>query len=159
MLTELPEKQVLRGFELINIHTFNHTQLLQSQVPDVIILAILADYAPEKAESILRLILRQLKAVCQNQSELSKYIKQLVVLSRLRKIENLTIKITQDMPITYDVKTDYLYNMGIKEGIEKDKIEVVCNARLAGLSIELIAVIVKLSPERVRQILDNNKVK
>lgn len=63
------------------------------------------------------------------------------------------------MPITYDVKTDYLYNMGIKEGIEKDKIEVVCNARLAGLSIELIAVIVKLSPERVRQILDNNKVK
>ncbi len=159
MPTQLPSKQVYKGFDLIDVHSFDHTQLLQSQVPDVIILAVLADYAPEKAESILRLIMRQLKAVCQNPSELSKYIKQLVVLSRLRKIDDLTIKITQDMPIAYDVETDYLYNKGIEKGIEKDKIEVICNARLKGLSIDLIADIVNLSAERVRQILDKMNIK
>ncbi len=159
MLSQLPLKQVYKGFDLIDLHSFDHNELLQSQVPDVIILAVLADYAPEKAESILRLIMRQLKAVCQNPSELSKYIKQLVVLSRLRKIDNLTIKITQDMPITYDVETDYLYNKGIEKGIEKDKIEVICNARLKGLSIDLIADIVNLSAERVRQILDKMNIK
>jgi hypothetical protein len=158
MPTELPPNQVYKGFELIDIHTFDHTQLLQSQVPDVIILAVLADYPPEKAESILRMILRKLKLVCQNPNELSKYLNQLVVLSRLRKIEDLTIKITQDMPITYNIETDYLYKVGTEKGIENEKIEVICKARREGLSIETIARIVNLSSERVRQVLDKFKI-
>lgn len=154
MPTRLPEKEVYRGFDLIDVHSFDYEQFLQSQVPDVIILAVLADYPREKAESILRLIVRQLKVVCQNQSELSKYIKQLVVLARLRKIEDLTIKITEEMPITYDINTDFLYKKGTEKGIEKEKIEVIRNARHEGMSIEVIARIVNLLPLRVRQILD-----
>ncbi len=166
MLTQLPENQIYRGFDLVNIHAFNHKELLQSQVPDVIILAVLADYPHEKAESILRLILRQLKAVCTNRSELSKYIKQLIVLSRLRKIEDLTIKITEDMPITYDIEADYLYKKGIEKGIEKEgkkrieeKIDIICNARLEGATIDFISRIVKLPPARVREILDSKGIK
>jgi predicted transposase YdaD len=175
MPTQLPLKQVYRGFDLINIHSFDHNKLLQSQVPDVIILAVLADYPPEKAESILRLIMRQLRVVCQNPSELSKYIRQLVVLSRLRKIDDLTIKITEDMPITYDIETDYLYKKGTERGIEKgiekgiergiekgieiEKIEVICNARIKGLSIDDIADIVKLPLEKVQQILKKMNIK
>ena len=155
MPTKLPEEQVYRGFDLINIHAFNHAELLSSQVPDVIILAILADYPPEKAESILRMIMRQLKLVCKNKSELSKYIKQLVVLSRLRKIEDLTIKITEDMPITYDIETDYLYQKGIEKGIEKDKLITIQRSRLKGFSIEVIADIVDLPVEKIRKILDS----
>ena len=158
MRTKLLENEVYRGFDLIDIHSIDHRLMLQSQVPDFIILAILADYPPEKAESVLRLTLQQLKTACRNKSELSKFIKQLVILSRLRKIENLTIKITEEMPITYDIETDYLYKKGIEKGIEKDKIEVICNARLEGMSIEVIARIVNLSPERVRQILDSRKI-
>jgi hypothetical protein len=60
-----------------------------------------------------------LKAVCKNPSQLSKYLKQLIVLSRLRKIEDLTIKISEEMPITYDIKTDYLYLRGIEQGLEQ----------------------------------------
>jgi hypothetical protein len=159
MPTKLPEEQVYRGFDLIDVHALDHQQLLESQVPDVIILAVLADYPPEKAESVLRLILRQLKIACKSTSELSKYIKQLVVLSRLRKIEDLTIKITEDMPISYDVETDYLYKKGNEKGMEREKIEVICQARQEGSSIEFIAKIVRLSPEQVRQILDNLKIK
>jgi hypothetical protein len=159
MPTKLPEEQVYRGFDLIDVHALDHQQLLESQVPDVIILAVLADYPPEKAESVLRLILRQLKIACKSTSELSKYIKQLVVLSRLRKIEDLTIKITEDMPISYDVETDYLYKKGNEKGMEREKIEVICQARQEGSSIEYIAKIVRLSPEQVRQILDNLKIK
>ncbi len=62
------------------------------------------------------------------------------------------------MPITYDIETDYLYKKGIEKGIEKDKIEVICNARLEGMSIEVIARIVNLLPERVRQILNSRKI-
>ena len=159
MPTQLPEEQVYRGFDLIDVHALDHRQLLESQVPDVIILAVLADYPPEKAEGVLRLILRQLKIACKSTSELSKYIKQLVVLSRLRKIEDLTIKITEDMPITYDVETDYLYKKGTEKGTENKNIDVIRKARLAGLSIDIISNIVSLSPERVREVLDDLKIK
>jgi predicted transposase YdaD len=119
MTTKLPEKEVYRGFELINVHGFNFDDFLQSPVPDVILLAILSNYPKEQSESKLRLILKQLKAVCKNPSQLSKYLKQLIVLSRLRKIEDLTIKISEEMPITYDIKTDYLYLRGIEQGLEQ----------------------------------------
>ena len=79
MRTQLLEKEVYRGFDLIDIHSIDHRLMLQSQVPDFIILAILADYPPEKAESVLRLTLQQLKTACRNKSELSKFIKQLVI--------------------------------------------------------------------------------
>ena len=62
------------------------------------------------------------------------------------------------MPITYDIETDYLYNKGIEKGIEKDKIDVICKARLNGLSIEFIATIVSLPAEKVREILDTMKI-
>jgi hypothetical protein len=118
MPTQLPEKAVYSGFDLITINQLDSAKLLTSQIPEEIILAILANYPKEQVESILRLIVRQLKAICANTSEVSKYFKQLVVLSRLRKIDNLTIKITEEMPINYDVQTDYLYQKGIEKGIE-----------------------------------------
>jgi predicted transposase YdaD len=62
------------------------------------------------------------------------------------------------MPITYDIETDYLYNKGIEKGIEKDRIEVICNARKEGLSVDSIARIVKLSVEQVSEILKQNKI-
>jgi hypothetical protein len=116
MLTQLPDNQVYRGFELINIHEFDSQALLNSQVPDAIILAILANYPKEQMEAILRLILRKLKLVCKNPTELSKYLKQLIVLSRLRKAEDLTTKIAEEMPITFDLETDALYKKGINKG-------------------------------------------
>ena len=158
MRTQLHENEIYRGFDLIDIHSIDHRLMLQSQVPDEIILAILADYPLERTESILRLILQKLKTACRNKSELSKFIKQLVVLSRLRKIEDLTIKITQEMPIVYDIETDYLYKQGIEKGIEKYKIDVICNTRREGMSIEAIARVVNLTPEQVRKILTKKKI-
>jgi hypothetical protein len=74
MPTELPENQIYKGFDLINIHEFDSKILLESQIPDVILLAILANYPKEQAEAVLRLVIRQLRLVCTNPSELSKYL-------------------------------------------------------------------------------------
>jgi hypothetical protein len=119
MPTRLPDNQIYKGFELINIHEFDSKTLLESQIPDVILLAILADYPKEQVEAVLRLLIRQLRLVCANPIELSKYFKQLIFLSRLRKIEELTTKIAEEMPITYDIETDALY----KKGKEKERLD------------------------------------
>ncbi len=51
------------------------------------------------------------------------YIRQLNVLSGLRKLQKLTVKTIEYMPITYDIKTDFLFKKGkeegLKEGLEK----------------------------------------
>ncbi|MBL7813843.1 MAG: Rpn family recombination-promoting nuclease/putative transposase [Saprospiraceae bacterium] len=118
MRTQLKPEEVFTGFELVNVHVFNPIELLSSQVPDVVLLAVLANYPPEQAESILRLIVQRLKTLSQNEAELTRYFNQLITFSRLRKIENLTIKITEEMPITYNIETDYLYEQGLEKGLE-----------------------------------------
>ncbi|MEM6319347.1 MAG: hypothetical protein AAF960_16870 [Bacteroidota bacterium] len=119
MKTKLPAAEVFTGFEIINIFKLSTEALLASQIPSYIVSAILTDIKADKVESVLRLILIRLKEVCKNKSELSRYQKQLLILSRLRKFEDTAIKIVKDMPITYDIETDYLYKKGIEKGIEK----------------------------------------
>jgi flagellar biosynthesis/type III secretory pathway protein FliH len=43
----------------------------------------------------------------------------MMMLSRLRKIEALTIKIAEEMPIHYEIETDALYLKGTEKGMEK----------------------------------------
>jgi predicted transposase YdaD len=92
---------------------------LSSQVPEVVLLAILSNYQIEQAETILRLIIENLKKLEKNKRVLKKYINQLMMISRLRKIEALTIKISEEMSINIDYETDTLYLRGAEKGIEK----------------------------------------
>ncbi|MFK7980760.1 MAG: hypothetical protein AB8G86_12320 [Saprospiraceae bacterium] len=119
MQTSLPDSQVFKGFDIINIHAFDLDKLLSSQVPEVVLLAILSQFPKEKLEMVLRLILQRLKKICKHPNELSKYQKQLIVLSRIRKFDYSAIKIINDMTLGYDVSSDYLFNKGIAEGIEE----------------------------------------
>ena len=119
MKTEIAEEEVFKGFEVIHVYTMNTSVLLASQVPEIILLAILSEIPSDKIESVLRLLIQQLKKVCKNENQLSRYLKQLIILSRLRKFEDTTIKIIEDMPITYDIETDYLYLRGEAKGVAK----------------------------------------
>ncbi|MEO0041793.1 MAG: hypothetical protein RL329_1241 [Bacteroidota bacterium] len=56
METQLEEKFVFRGFELLKIHDLDTQTLLSSQVPQVVLLAVLANYPKEQAEIVLRLL-------------------------------------------------------------------------------------------------------
>jgi ribosomal protein L22 len=47
---------------------------------------------------------------------------------------------------------------GLEKGVEKEKVEVIRVARHDGMSIESIARIVRLSPQKVRSILDELKI-
>lgn len=153
MRTQLTEKEIYRGFDLINLHALNTQTLLSSQVPDVIILAILADYEPEQAEAILRLIMRELKAVCKDPNELSKYIQQLIILSRLRKLDQITTKIAEEMPISYNIETDYLYQRGIEKGhYEKDFEFVKTLLQNTDFSEEKIASLANVSVNFVKEV-------
>ena len=117
MRTVLRPEEVFEGFDLLDVHTLDTNELLSSQIPEVVLIAILSDYEIEQAETVLRLIVGKLKALVKNKRILKRYINQLMMLSRLRKIEDLTIKIAEEMPIHYDFENDTLYLRGTEKGI------------------------------------------
>ncbi len=119
MLTKLPDNAIFSGFDLINLHKLDTKKLLSSQIPEVVLLALLSDYDQQQTEVILRSIIIQLKKVVPTNRDFGKYVEQLLMLSRLRKIEPITTKILSDMPIMYDIEQDALYKMGMEKEREK----------------------------------------
>ncbi len=156
MRSQLTEEELFKGFEVVHIHRMNTATFLSSQVPEVILLSILSDIPTGKTEAILRLIIQQLKQVCKNANELSKYLKQLIILSRLRKFDDTAIKIINTMPITYDVETDYLYlqgkQKGESEGARKNSIFSIRNMIHKDFKLELITEILNVNKEFIVQI-------
>ena len=132
MRTKLTKEEVIEGFELVNISGINYRKLLESEVPEAIILAILSDFQDEDPVKVIKLILANLKRLSSDSIRLRKYIKQLEILSRLRKLEEITIKASNDMPITYDITTDFLYKKGKLEGKAEGKLEGKAEGKLEG---------------------------
>ncbi len=116
MKTHVPPEETYTGFTLINLHALDTTALLSSQVPEVIVLALLSQYERERTESVLRLLITQLKTVCNSEEELTKYLTQLIILSRLRNLQDITTKIIETMPVSFDIRKDGLYKRGHQEG-------------------------------------------
>jgi hypothetical protein len=119
MRTQLKPEEVYTGFDLLNVQGLDTNKLLSSQMPEVVIIAILSNYPKEEAETILRKIVINLKNLVKHKRTLKKYINQLMMLARLRKIEALAIKITEEMPVHYDIETDALYLKGTEKGTER----------------------------------------
>lgn len=157
MRSALQEEEIMKGFNLINLHALNHEQLLHSQIPEEIILAILSKYEAGKVEQVIDTIIHRLKEVSGNEIALQKYARQLAILSRLRNLEEVVTQKTKNMPITYDIKKDYLYKEGRKEGrkegVEKEKQKMIKEMlRTTELSIEQIAKIASVTVSYVEDV-------
>jgi hypothetical protein len=151
MRTQLPEEQIITGYELRNIQEYDYEQLVLSDIPQEIILAIPGDFHGEQPEKVIRQILERLLQISQGKLELQKYVRQLNMLSRLRKLQVETTKITAAMPIQldFDVETDILY----QQGIEQEKKEAITEMLKDGfLSLEQIAKYQRTSVEEVQEI-------
>ena len=157
MRTQLKPEEVYTGFELLNVKTIDKDEFLSSQVPEVVLMAVLANYQPEETENILRQILISLKKLVGNKRTLKKYVNQLMMLSRLRKIEKLTIKIAEEMPIHIDVESDTLYirgaEKGRQEGIEKGIEKSVVKLWQKGIEPSMISNLLDLTLEQVEHII------
>ncbi|MCB0593999.1 MAG: hypothetical protein H6557_04085 [Lewinellaceae bacterium] len=152
------------GFELIDIGRLDFGQLLSSQIPEVVVLAILADFKKKPPEVAIRSIVKRLQKVAKGELSLEKYIRQLNVLSGLRKLHELTIKTIktiETMPITYDIETDFLYKKGKEEGLkegfeageERKEYIFVERGRKKGMTAEEIAELADMPVERVKAII------
>jgi hypothetical protein len=104
-------------FEVIVLKNIPKEEFIDSNVPEEVLLAILCDFGQDKPEEVVRKILKNLKKILKKTDKIRKYQKQLVILSRLRKLELVAKKEVADMTIHYDIETDGLYLEGIEKGI------------------------------------------
>jgi len=153
MQTQLVPEEIFTGFTLKSLRDYWYENLLDSQVPEEIILAILSDFNKQKPVEVIRQILSKLKGIGTDEITLRRYIRQLSVLARLRNLTKETQKQIQDMGLTYNITEDYLYQEGLTKGRKQEKEELVVEMLKDGtLTIEKIASLAKVSVERVRQI-------
>ena len=132
MRTKLNAEEVFTEFTLVNVQTLSPEDWLSKEEPEKIIMAVLGNYQEEEAISILQAILSRLRQVCKSKTDLKKFIQQLIILSRMRNLEELTINISKEMPIHIDVEKDYLYKLGWQKASEQlAEMEAKVRAKLA----------------------------
>ncbi len=163
MKHQLEPDEVIAGFSLTDVQTFDPERVLASSIPEEIILGVLGDYPQGQATYIIQRIISRLQELCHEPILLQKYTKQLTILSRLRKLEIETKEQLDVMAITYDIYTDGLYLEGKKEGKKEgkregiqvgiDKVIHVKQLLNEGLSEREVSRKTRLSLETVRKIV------
>jgi len=139
-------------FEVIVLNQIPKAVFLESDIPEEVVLAILCDFGEDQPESVVRQILQHLKKILRRSDRIKKYQKQLLILSRLRKMELIVKTEAEAMTIDYDIETDGLY----LQGIETKEQEIVLNLwSVQDFPIDTMATFVGVTPERTRQIILN----
>ena len=155
MKSHLEPEEIISSFALSDARDFAPDQMLTSTVPEEIILSILGEYPKKDAVAVVQKILNRLQELCGDSIRLQKYVKQLTILSRLRKLEGVTRNGIKKMAITYDVSTDSLYQEGKREG-KQEGIEQVFQVKQlldVGKTEREISQITKLSLATVQRIV------
>ena len=140
------------SYELVNIHEIEAEQFINSTIPEVVLLTILSKFEKIDAENLIHRIITQLRILAPEELRLRKYIRQLEMLSKLRNLQPLTTKITEAMPIVYDIETDIRFLQGKEKGETSGKEIVVLNMLKNGLSVEQIIEIASLNRDFVLKI-------
>ncbi|MCU0347477.1 MAG: hypothetical protein MUC59_11065 [Saprospiraceae bacterium] len=105
------------------IEDYSYQSFLSSDKPEEVVLSILANREELSGAEIVDLIVERLIALRGQKRELNKFIKQLKVLSILRKLHDETIKKVKNMEASKEfvaaIRNDSVFIMGMEEGMEK----------------------------------------
>lgn len=162
MRSKLKAEETFTGFELISLSNISYKNFINSSIPEELILAILANFDQQEEKTVISEVIQKLKETNQSETTFRKYIKQLVILSRLRGL-NETLKTTlQKMPITYNIEEDAFYKEGLKRGLERvrkekelrqrEKDEAIAQMIADGVPHEKIANYLNVSLQQVAKV-------
>ena len=120
MKTELQRSNTFHRFILVNMQVIEFWDFIASSTkPEEAVLAVLTNFKKPEAKKVISEIIEKIRALSKSTSEVKKFVKQLEILSNLRNLQELTIKITEAMSITYNIEKDIRYQQGIERGIER----------------------------------------
>jgi hypothetical protein len=140
-------------FVVLNLRDFSYRLFIESEIPELVILAVLGDFEGEAAVKVIHEILKKLQSLRGDSVKLGKYLQQLEVLSKLRNLQPLTVKTIAAMPFIYDIESDLRYKQGLEKGLEKAKIEFVLKLLAAGdFKLQQIADLANVDVDFVKKV-------
>lgn len=116
---ELDAGDVQIKIRLVNIQDISYRAFLQSNRPEEAVLGILGGFGDTLPAEAISEIIRHIRKLTPEQERLTKYSKQLEILSNLRKLQPEILKQIEAMPITYDLSTDARYQQGMQQGMQQ----------------------------------------
>lgn len=142
MRRTLQHEHLQYTFELKNIHDSTYQIFLQSDKPEEVILAILADFGVDKPEKVIVAVLQRLRDLPVETLRKQKCVKQLEILSSLRNLQQETINQIEKMPLTYDLEKDIRFQQGkeavIVKFLKNSTLTVQEIARMAEVSVAYV---------------------
>ncbi len=123
MQTFLGQEELTYTFHLRDINHFSYESFIASTVPEEVVLAILSDFDGVSPEIVIQKIITRLQQLTDKKLRLTKYEKQLEILSKLRKLQKQTIQTITQMGWEYELETDIRYLQGIEKGEVKGEIK------------------------------------
>ena len=139
-------------FDVINMQDFSYELFLNSNKPEEVILAILADFGKTDSDTIIKNILQKIKDLPIENSIQKKTVIQLEVLSKLRKLQPQIIKHITAMALTYNIKEDVRYQQGKEEERLERATKTVLNMIRLNFPIEQIMEVAEVSKEFIQKV-------
>jgi predicted transposase YdaD len=118
-ITKLRFEEQFTQFELFDIRSVDYESLLASDLPEEIVLAVLADIKDRSHGEVMTQILQRLRTRCHNIDEWNQRKEQLGIIARLRNILIDELLNSKLMPIDFDITKDTLFLKGMEKGLEK----------------------------------------
>ena len=129
-------------FHLINITQYDYLRFLTSENAEEVMLAVLSDFGQEDPENALGQIIHRLEETTPDQRTFQKHLRQLRVLSKLRKLDLKFDDMIQNMAKYIDAENDYLVinakNKFVENLLQKLNLSLEQIADLAGVSVDFV---------------------
>jgi predicted transposase/invertase (TIGR01784 family) len=100
-----------------------YQDFLQSENPEEVILAILANFEGESPEDVIKSIVTRLKHLEGDIKLINRFFIQLRVIAKIRNLQPETYKIITDMVFQYNIEEDIVYQEGEARGEARGKLE------------------------------------
>lgn len=153
MLTKINHNDLNFEFSLVNVQEIAYTDFLNSDQPEEVILAILANFQNKKPEIIISSILQRIIKITQPNLDQLKYVKQLEILSNLRDLQDEVIIQSKNMALIYDIEKDIRFKQGEGKGIATAAKRML----LANFTIQQVVDVLKVPKEMVEEIAKSIK--
>ncbi|MCS6794780.1 MAG: hypothetical protein RMJ97_06215 [Raineya sp.] len=161
MFSSLQHENFSFRYTLINLQDYDCEQFLASDIPEMSILAILANFGSQSSEQIISKILEKIKSLPIGTFHKEKCVVQLEVLANLRSLQEIVTKLVEKMALTYNLENDVRFKQGIEKGIEKGKESVwltsIKNMLAENFPLEQIAKLLEVPLDFVRKVAENLK--
>lgn len=158
MVSVIEQEDLSFRFTIINLCEIPFEEFLDSDKPETIIMAILANFKRESPDKVIEKVLAKLAETVESRLLLSKYVVPLLVLSNLRNLQSEVNQNIQNMAITADIdlsKDPFFKSAiekGLKQGLEQSitrllKSKIVSHQQIADIMEVPLSLVVDLQKQ------------